>query len=786
VVLLLALACGHAARTAPAHAQAKPARLPEDDLLPAGEGDDPIGVDAESRGLERDAAERARAAQPPPPAQVSAERARFGPLPPPLDARKGEALTGSASTRELAHRVRVTLEPGVTSVQVEMEFESRAQKPSELRYRLAVPEGSALSSLEVCNAAGCRSGLPEPVRGELGAYEVALLSRHATGERALPIARAADTRDARGAAITVHAAPIAAGKPLRVRVAYETALPLHGGVARLVLPARGMDPQAAPGELTITAPRLIDVRADGQPVGEGAQRFEPWVEVPIDARAKSGDAGRASALSFACGAARCARADVWSGPGAQKPAELVIALDLSPSTEGPARSRSLAAIAALLEAAPEGSRVRALAFAARAEPLIETAMAPSQVELAPFARAIAEAELGSATRFEAVWRTARGWLDKRGRGALRPLIVLVGDGGLTEGDQKAFDEARRAGVEVAAIDLAERSATPALRGNVWRTGGVIVDAGAEAELAARRREVAPLRARLSALFAPTLGRVSVRVDGRAIELGPLRAGESLTWQGRARSLSLLGGAARSRTATQAERGQALALGALALARAPASADKSGRTGEPARQIALLAIDARDLDLARRAQWPERPPPATPGRKPAFCDRRGPAQSHSGISSDAQPVALAEERVCKAAPVAKVGDSGAAAEIGAGMPADPLLSMLRQRIMPLARGCFRRDRAGRANYKTRAVFVFALAEREVVDARVEGAIADDLRRCLLAAVDTLEVPRFSGVVKARYPLVTEAVPLPEQIELRSETAGDIDRLFHDPRKDPQKP
>jgi hypothetical protein len=116
------------------------------------------------------------------------------------------------------------------------------------------------------------------------------------------------------------------------------------------------------------------------------------------------------------------------------------------------------------------------------------------------------------------------------------------------------------------------------------------------------------------------------------------------------------------------------------------------------------------------------------------------------------------------------------EIGAGMPSDPLLSMLRQRILPVARGCFRRDRAGRAEYQKRAVFVFALADREIVDARIEGGIPDALRQCLLTAVDTLEVPRFSGVVKVRYPLITESMPLPEQIELRSETAGTLDRLF----------
>ncbi len=180
---------------------------------------------------------------------------------------------------------------------------------------------------------------------------------------------------------------------------------------------------------------------------------------------------------------------------------------------------------------------------------------------------------------------------------------------------------------------------------------------------------------------------------------------------------------------------------------------------------LVALDPRDLRLADQG-WPES---ATRGA----CDRRGPARRHGGISSDAQPVALAEEHVCKPPPKAQ---PAATAGQGRGMPADPLLSMLRQRILPIARGCFRRDRAGRAEYQKRAVFAFTLAEREVVSARVEGSIPRGLKQCLLTAVDTLEVPRFTGTVTVRYPLVTESVPLPEQIDLQARTAGELDQLF----------
>ena len=106
-------------------------------------------------------------------------------------------------------------------------------------------------------------------------------------------------------------------------------------------------------------------------------------------------------------------------------------------------------------------------------------------------------------------------------------------------------------------------------------------------------------------------------------------------------------------------------------------------------------------------------------------------------------------------------------------------MLRQRVVPLARGCFRRDRAGRSEYERRAVFVFALAEREVVSAEVEGRIPEPLRQCLMGAVDALDVPRFAGIVKVRYPLVTESVEIAPKVELTTVAAGAVDALLAAP-------
>jgi hypothetical protein len=48
--------------------------------------------------------------------------------------------------------------------------------------------------------------------------------------------------------------------------------------------------------------------------------------------------------------------------------------------------------------------------------------------------------------------------------------------------------------------------------------------------------------------------------------------------------------------------------------------------------------------------------------------------------------------------------------------------------------------------------------------------------LIDAADRLEVPLFTGVVRARYPLRTQSEPLPDEIELSSGVVADLDRLL----------
>jgi hypothetical protein len=409
-------------------------------------------------------------------------------------------------------------------------------------------------------------------------------------------------------------------------------------------------------------------------------------------------------------------------------------------------------------------------FAGRATALISTRSSAHDIALERFAPIAFEAELGSATRFEAAWHA----IEQLGfaGGKSQRLVIILGDGGLTTGPARPFEAARRKQVEVAVVNVADRPSQTALVRGALSTGGAVLDVGSEAGLAVKTGRTDRLEERLAAVFQPSRG--SVRVSGTqsarptndghdtAMRTLEVRAGDSVTWQGTAAAAAQLHWGARTLTASHAPATLSRAVAAYATRVATPGAAPPG----------LVAVDRSDL-----AHKPDRPPGQDrPDLRKSQCDRRGPAHRTSGLSSDAAPVALAQERALCAVPAkpstAQTPDTSQLAQ-GKGMPGSPLLSMLRQRILPVARGCFRRDRAGRADYQVRAVFEFELADREINWARVQGTIAEPLRACLLASVDSLAVPPFTGRVVVRYPLITEREPLPSQIELTPQTASQLD-------------
>lgn len=723
-----------------------------DPLVPTDGSDlDPIGVDRDSDLHTLPTA---------PPEEPARLRDALGPRPPEVSVQDGEVLTAIAGVREIGHRVRVHLRDGLAEVGVEVRLFNRARYPAEVFYRLAVPADAALMGLEVCGGAGgpssaaarCRPGLPDRSPSGRSAYDDAVRAWAPLDTPApAPIAHAALEPGA-PAHVLLRAAPLPRLEEVSLRLRYLTSAPVRGGVARLSLPPRAQDARIAVAHVTATADGLLSPTVDGASAERTPVELDPWHPIEVQAALASEPAPHASIARFPCGDRWCARTRVAAGPRPARPVDLVLAIDASPSTEGPARNRMLPAVAALLAAAPDGSRVRAVAFASEGRAVLERPLAPADAPLSALAPAT-RADLGSATRFEAAWAVIEPMLRDR-RADLPAMVVIVGDGGLSTGAEgdAAFAAARRSRVTVSTLNVADRATWPSLRERVEGARGVVVEAGAQAAEVERSRPMEPLLERVSLLFSPVvLPAIGVRIGGETHSLGPLRAGEELTWEGEAagrpRWIGLpvaLGRAAPGLAALEAGLG-------VRLARRLGLADPRGT---------LAAVDATDFDAD--------PPPRPPGR----CDPRGPATRASGIPPTLGPVALAAPRVC-APPRAPPSASEAP---GRGIPAETVLRMLRQRVVPIARRCFRRDRAGRADYSVRAEYHFELTDREVVRADVVGEIPPPLRACLQQAIDRLDVPRFEGRVVVRYPVYTERDAPPPRVELHDDVAREVDRVL----------
>jgi hypothetical protein len=370
-----------------------------------------------------------------------------------------------------------------------------------------------------------------------------------------------------------------------------------------------------------------------------------------------------------------------------------------------------------------------------------------------------ERDLGSATRFEAAWELVAPWVSQ-GRD---PLVLMVGDGGLTTGEatERALGRARASRATLASLGVADRPSTPRLRQAFEAVGATVLDAGPEAERAAAGHGLDALEERLARALAPVAApAVQARVGNRTVALGTLRAGEERVWEG-----MVSGGAIAIR-----------ASGSTRAAEPPSELqmvlrDRAERAaGMRTRPLALAAVDAVGA--------------------PGTCGEARLRSPSAPVGTDVHLV-LAEARRCDAArpvegapaPRSAARPSGRIARLveregQSRLPARSLLELLRQRIVPVARGCFREDRAGRPSYQTRAVFALRLSDQEVVEAQVVGRLSPELSSCLTRAVDALEIPRFAGTVVVRYPIYTTPELPPPTMALDPEVADAVDAVLTD--------
>lgn len=720
--------------------------------------DDPVGLDPN--------APQVSAPSTPPQAAPDIDMS-YGPRPRSGRAVAGDALTAVQSVYESRHDIHVQLGEGLAQVEVKLRFENHADEPAEVRYRLSAPAAPVPTFLEVCHDKQCRPGLATARSDGPTAYDAALLARGAKGADApYPIGELYAIQDERGSSLVLHAAPVSESRPVDVTLRYIVPLPLIGGVSRLHIPARGMDPRAARAQLSVSGDLFGAMEVDGHAVSaDSPYPVEAWAGVSLRAKLRPTVPPQLSVNTLPCGQKTCqvARARARFTGAKVAPGELLIAVDVSPSTTGPARNRMTAALAALLETTPSKTPVRAAMFASKAQWLQSSPVIASVLPLTTFQGALKGPDLGSATRLSAVLELA----GRARRRSPRPLLVVLGDGGLTTGAEDVLQRVAKKGYALALVNLGDRPVRHEIREAVHGHGGLVVEAGEAGSTFERTRDPAVLEERMNVLFAPTAS-PSVRwSDGsRTVHLGPLREGESLEFR------------------TEGKRGRLHCPGSgLGVVSARPLGRSAGKRPIMASLLTVAKVGDAPLlsavsgaDVKRGAAGFPAAPRFRPAKKSeaAHCDRRGPARRESGINRDENPILLAHDRAC--APARRT--ASASEGLGRGMPATPLLGMLRKRIIPVARECFRRDRAGRADYAVRAVFRFELADQEVADARVEGPIPAALRNCLLTAVDTLHVPRFTGRVRVSYPLHTLRETLPATIELSAEATDDLDSILRE--------
>jgi hypothetical protein len=319
--------------------------------------------------------------------------------------------------------------------------------------------------VQACRAKRCESALPLEAAPE------------AIPARSGPFVRAQIIRDGRGPALSLVMSSVVRGEPYDLQVSYLAEAPVRGGRARFTLPARGRDPHLAPSSVQVST------RYRGQLEPEGALQLDSAFELPVSVRLQGGHVERATSSAL-CGRARCTRRFEARASQEARERPVWLLLDASPSMEGPARGRLEMALAALLEALPAQSPVRAIAFAAQAREIgsYHAATAP----LATLGDALL-ADLGPGTRPSALLPVLGH--EKSGPA---PRLVLLSDARFDPAprEQRALEALTRRGSELWLVAVGDRA--PAHSALFERTGGGVLQVAALADQSLRTGNLEPL------------------------------------------------------------------------------------------------------------------------------------------------------------------------------------------------------------------------------------------------------------------------------------------------------
>lgn len=336
-----------AALLAEVSARAEPAPLPnpaeELRLFESTErGDDPLALDESTGGALDEAARTLKVPVDPPSRPRSIQ---------------GEVISAIEPVREARHEVEVELSHGLALVTVHASFTSNSPFAAEVAYRLPLPEDAVVSALRVCSEGGrCTVATPQAER-------ISVTPAQASDDARVPYLWASYVRDARGRALSLLASSVRKGRPLTLSVSYVAEAPVRGGKARFTLPARGHDGRAAPTHLRVRSPYPAELSP-----GDERER-DAFRAVDIVATFRPQSSVTRSEVRASCPGRPCQRSFRAAPPAAPIAGPLWLALDVSPSMEGPARSRMDPVLAALLMAVPDAAELVFITFAQRAQEL---------------------------------------------------------------------------------------------------------------------------------------------------------------------------------------------------------------------------------------------------------------------------------------------------------------------------------------------------------------------------------------------------------------------------------
>ncbi|MCA9582417.1 MAG: VWA domain-containing protein, partial [Myxococcales bacterium] len=329
---------------------------------------------------------------------------------------------------------------------------------------------------------------PNPFAGT-GTYRLRVPWRVAATMDAKPLA-AERTQD--HALLPIPLGDLAPQSAKRFQIEYATPYDMVDGWAELTLPGRGEDGRIAPTDLSLRGTAFDEHEAEGAKAERQPARVDPWFDLSMRARLRTPLRFR---KRFPCPKdGTCLYSYAAEPTRPARPLDITLLFDVSPSTDGASRTRMWATAVALLEAAPQGSRIRFIPFASEASE--ERSATPvTEVDLAEWRRR-SLLPLGGGT-------SLGPWFPRFAKGLpVNTTIVILGDGGLS------LEPAADLGLEgatpprrIVVLSVREGVDPRWIRG-AHRSGGTVLMLGRDSDNLAAGRDHGRVRRRLRAIFTP--------------------------------------------------------------------------------------------------------------------------------------------------------------------------------------------------------------------------------------------------------------------------------------------